>query len=193
MDGLYGGCLPSHGRNSTREELVAANSYERTVAMLKSPTILVIPRSQIEEMAIQARTLPRKRTHLLLHDGPADPVQRLMIVLQPNSYVRPHHHSQQWEMLVLQEGRGNLLVFDRSATLVDRIELSPNASVVQIPVGVWHGFLVLERNTAVLEIKPGPYRPNEFADWAPEEGDAEADRFVQWATQSALGSKWSRL
>jgi cupin fold WbuC family metalloprotein len=106
------------------------------------------------ELAAQATAGPRKRAHLLLHDGPADPVQRLMIVLQPNSYVRPHYHSRQWEMLVLQQGRGSLLIFDSSARLADRIELSPTAPVVQIPVGLWHGFVVLERNTAVLEVKP---------------------------------------
>jgi cupin fold WbuC family metalloprotein len=94
-------------------------------------------------------------------------------------------------MLVLQQGRGNLLIFDGDARLMDRIELSPRSSVVQIPIGVWHGFVVLERNTAVLEIKPGPYLPNEFADWAPEEGDAGASSFVEWAANSAPGERWS--
>jgi hypothetical protein len=89
-------------------------------------------------------------------------------------------------MLVLQQGRGNLLIFDGDACLMDRIELSPRSSVVQIPIGVWHGFVVLEPNTAVLEIKPDPYLPNEFADWAPVEGDVAATRFVKWITNAAL-------
>jgi cupin fold WbuC family metalloprotein len=133
--------------------------------MLESHNVQIVDHRQIAELATRARAVPRKRTHLLLHEGPADPVQRLIIVLQPNTYVRPHHHSRQWEMLVLQQGRGNLLIFDGGARLTDRIELSPRSFVVQIPTGVWHGFLVLEPNTAVLEIKPGPYLPNEFADW----------------------------
>jgi cupin fold WbuC family metalloprotein len=136
--------------------------------------------------------VPRKRAHLLLHDGPADPVQRLMIALQPNSYVRPHHHSRQWEMLILQQGRGVLLIFADNARLVDRIELSRTASVVQIPIGMWHGFVVLERNTVtvVVEIKPGPFIPNEFAHWAPEEEDANASTFIEWATDAAPGAEW---
>jgi cupin fold WbuC family metalloprotein len=113
-----------------------------------------------------------------------------MIALQPNSYVRPHRHSRQWEMLILQQGRGALLIFDDNARLVDRIELSPTSSVVQIPIGVWHGFVVLERNTVVMEIKPSPFVPNEFADWAPEEGDANAGDFVGWATDAAVGARW---
>jgi cupin fold WbuC family metalloprotein len=159
--------------------------------MLKAHNVQIIDHRQIAELATRARAVPRKRAHLLLHEGPADPVQRLIILLQPSTYVRPHHHSRQWEMLVLQQGRGNLLIFDGDARLMDRIELNPRSSVVQIPIGVWHGFVVLERNTAVLEIKPGPYVPNEFADWAPEEGDATATRFVKWITNAAPGERWS--
>jgi cupin fold WbuC family metalloprotein len=159
--------------------------------MLEAHNVQVVDHQQIAELATRAGAVPRKRAHLLLHEGPADPVQRLIIVLQPNTYVRPHHHSRQWEMLVLQQGRGNLLIFDGDARLLDRIELSPRSSMVQIPIGVWHGFVVLEPNTAVLEIKPGPYLPNEFADWAPQEGDASAGSFVEWAANAAPGERWS--
>ena len=62
----------------------------------------------------------RRRAHLLLHEGPQDQVQRLMIMLQPGSYVRPHHHSQQWEMLVLQQGCGDVLMFDEVGILLDQ-------------------------------------------------------------------------
>jgi cupin fold WbuC family metalloprotein len=159
--------------------------------MSEARNVQIVDHRQIAELATRARAVPRKRTHLLLHEGLADPVQRLIIVLQPTTYVRPHHHSRQWEMLVLQQGRGNLLIFDDNARLMDRIELSPRSSVVQIPIGVWHGFVVLEPNTAVLEIKPGPYLPNEFADWAPEEGDATATDFVKWTMNAAPGERWS--
>jgi hypothetical protein len=60
------------------------------------------------------------------------------------------------------------------------------------PDGVWHGFVVLEPNTAVLEIKPGPYVAKEFADWAPKEGDLNAGRFVEWATNAAIGVNCER-
>jgi cupin fold WbuC family metalloprotein len=158
--------------------------------MLEAHNVQVVDHHQIAELAMRAEAAARKRAHLLLHEGHADPVQRLIIVLQPNTYVRPHRHSRQWELLVLQQGRGNLLVFDGDARVRDRIELGPSSSVVQIPIGLWHGFVVLEPNTAVLEIKPGPYLPNEFADWAPEEGDASASRFVEWATNAGSGERW---
>jgi cupin fold WbuC family metalloprotein len=155
--------------------------------------IELLDESQISDLASEAETAPRRRTHLLLHSGPQDQVQRLMIVLQPGSYIRPHHHSQQWELLVLLQGRGNLLSFDGSGCLADRMELSRSAQVAQIPAGVWHGFVVLENDTAVLEIKPGPYRPNEFADWAPEEGAPDARRMVEWLSGAKLGTAWSGI
>jgi len=43
-----------------------------------------------------------------------------------------------------------------------------------------------QSQTTVLEVKPGPYRPNEFAEWSPEEGDAASGRFVRWGE---LGSE----
>jgi hypothetical protein len=87
---------------------------------------------------------------------------------------------------------GALLIFDGEARLVDRIQLSPTASVVQIPIAMWHDFVVLERNTTVLEIKPGPDVPDEFADWAPKEGAVNAGQFVKWATNAAVGANWAR-
>lgn len=155
--------------------------------------IHLVDASEIARLACEATSSPRKRAHLLLHAGPQDQVQRLMIVLQRGSYVRPHHHSEQWEMLLLQQGRGMLLHFSADGHLIARNEMSPASAVAQIPIGLWHGFIVLEDATAVMEIKPGPYRANEFADWAPPEGDARAPAFIDWATNAAIGRQWKNL
>jgi hypothetical protein len=45
--------------------------------------VRIVAQSQISDLASEAETAPRRRTHLLLHSGPQDQVQRLMIVLQP--------------------------------------------------------------------------------------------------------------
>ena len=116
------------------------------------------------------------------------------IICADVSEFESYMSSQTVRLCALLSGRGKRrrrAPHDGDARLMDRIELSPRSSVVQIPIGVWHDFVVLERNTAVLEIKPGPYVPNEFADWAPEEGDATATRFVKWITNAAPGDRWS--
>jgi hypothetical protein len=63
--------------------------------------------------------------------------------------------------------------------------------MVQIPASAWHTCVVHEPDTVIIEVKPGPYRPNEFADWAPEEGHERAAQFVQWATCADIGQKWA--
>ena len=138
-----------------------------------------ISRETIAALALQAAESERKRAHLLLHAGHDDQVQRLVIVMQPGTYVRPHHHSLQWEMLILLGGRGEVLRFGEDGKLLGRVEMSAGAPVVQIPMGAWHSFVAREADTAVMEVKPGPYRPNEFADWAPPEGDPHVPEFVR--------------
>jgi cupin fold WbuC family metalloprotein len=138
-----------------------------------------VDRTVITEMARHAIKSERKRVHLLLHAGHGDQVQRLMIFMQPGTYVRPHQHPQQWEMLILIQGRGALLTFCVEGEIVGRMEMSPETPVVQIPTGTWHGFVVLEPDTVVMELKPGPYQPSEFADWAPPEGDPNAPTFLR--------------
>ena len=88
--------------------------------------------AQFSELTAQAAAAPRKRSHLLLHAGPDDQVQRLIIAAQPGTYVRPHQHGSQWEMLVLQSGRMDIVTFDADATVLSRITLDRAAPIVQI-------------------------------------------------------------
>ena len=46
-----------------------------------------------------------------------------------------------------------------------------------MPAGTWHTVLALTPDAVLLEGKAGPFDPlgpREFADWAPEQGTAEA-------------------
>lgn len=152
----------------------------------------LIAAAELDQLTRQAAEAPRKRSHLLLHTGPDDQVQRLLIAAQPGTYVRPHQHSRQWEMLVLLRGRLDLLSFDEGGKVQSRKSLVPATPVVQIAVAEWHAGVVCEPDTLVLEVKPGPYRPNEFAGWTPEEGVEQAARLVLWMEDAQPGQKWDR-
>src|SRR5205809_1128383 len=89
-----------------------------------------------------------------------------------------------------RRGRLDLLIFTPAAELTQRLAMSAASPVVQIPRGIWHGGVALESQTLVMEVKPGPYRPNEFADWGPEEGEAASGAFVRWAKAADVGAKW---
>lgn len=146
--------------------------------------------TQIAALVAEAKADPRRRAHLLLHAGHDDQVQRLLIALQPGSYVRPHQHSQQWEMLVLHRGRLDVLAFTQDGTLLARHQLDQSTPVIQIAVETWHAGVALEPDTVVVEVKPGPYRPNEFAAWAPEENTPAAGNLVSWLETAAVGMRW---
>lgn len=139
----------------------------------------------------QAAASPRLRTHLLMHDGHDDQVQRLLIAGQPGTYVRPHLHSESWELLALLRGAGRLLRFDDKGALTSVVEMrAGEAALVQIAPGKPHGFAVTEPDTVLMEVKPGPYRPNEFLDWTVEEGTEAAADFVRWSLTAREGDSW---
>jgi cupin fold WbuC family metalloprotein len=153
--------------------------------------LLAVDAEQLRRLTEQAALAPRGRAHLLLHAGHQDQVQRLLIAARPGTYVRPHQHSEQWEMLVLLSGRAEMLNFDEAGKLLRRLPLDAATPVVQISIGTWHGCVVRAPGTVIMEVKPGPYRPNEFADWTPDEGHPRAAEFVVWATNAAIGARWS--
>ena len=150
-----------------------------------------IDERRLAELAEEAAASTRRRSHVLLHADHQDQVQRLLIALEPDSYVRPHLHSVQWEMIVLLRGSLDFLIFGPNGQLLQRLGLSTASPVVQIPPAIWHSGLALQPGTLVLEVKPGPYRPNEFAQWAPPEGEKAAGAYVGWATQAQPGRRWS--
>ena len=98
---------------------------------LDRPTLF--DETNLAQLAQDAAASARRRSHILLHEDHQDPVQRLLIGLEPDSYVRPHMHSVQWEMIVLLRGRLDLLIFDPQAQLVQRLALGATSPVAQIP------------------------------------------------------------
>ena len=158
---------------------------------LKTSQVDLVDAARLDALCESARNSPRRRAHLLLHSGHGDQVQRLLIAAEPGTYVRAHRHSEQWEMLVLLRGRLDLLLLSDEAEVEQRVTLSGLSSVVQIPMGRCHCAVSREAGTLVMEIKPGPYRPNEFMAWAPEEDGAKAAAFLHWATGAEVGRAWS--
>ena len=146
-----------------------------------------IDTSRLAALCEAARLSPRGRSHLLLHAGHHDQVQRLLIALEPATYVRAHKHSVQWEMLVLLRGQVDILLLSDEGTLSRRVTLNSAAPVIQIPMLQCHSAISLESGSVVIEVKPGPYRANEFLSWAPEEGSDAAGPFHEWSRTANVG------
>lgn len=144
-------------------------------------------------MAADAATAPRRRTHANLHDDPADPIQRLVMALQPGTYVRPHRHADGvWELFAVLDGALAVLIFAEDGTVLRRVELrSGGDRMVQVAPGAWHAVVALAPDTTAFEVKPGPYRPNtdkNFAAWSPAEGEPGAAAMVRWYEEAGEGA-----
>jgi len=141
---------------------------------------------QVVDLHGQAKASPRQRQHLNIHASHEAPFQRLFIAFGLDSYVRPHrHHLVPKDVtLIAAQGLLGVLVFDDAGQVVQQLKLGTErhaapgvGPVVDMPAGTWHTVLALTPDAVLLEGKAGPFDPQgprEFAEWAPEEGTAEA-------------------
>lgn len=107
-----------------------------------------------------------------------------------DSYIRPHRHSldPKAETLFAVKGKFALVVFDERGAPQQVSAFGTELFGEEIPAGVelspgaWHTVVALTENAILLELKAGPFDPQaakEFAPWAPEEGTAQATRYLQ--------------
>lgn len=164
-------------REAFRNEINRAKMFE------------AIEEKQIEAIIDAAREAPRARSHLILHKDHSDLVQRLLIAGRPETFVRPHRHSEQWEMLIAVRGEVDVFIIAEDRTILKKQRLSTKTPVIQIPAGVLHMASFVGPVSVVLEIKPGPYRPNEFADWAPDESSGDAKKMLRTLATAHSGSR----
>jgi cupin fold WbuC family metalloprotein len=146
---------------------------------------LITP-ADLDALSDAARANPRRRLNLNLHADYADPCQRLFNAVEPESYLRPHRHTDppKPECFVAVRGRFHLLIFNAAGTVVERIEIASQGPVVaaDVPAGAWHAIVALEPGSIFFETKPGPYTPltdKDFAPWAPAEGSEEAGAYFK--------------
>lgn len=148
----------------------------------------------LDDMAVKAAASPRRRTHHNLHASASDPVQRFVVVLQRDSYVRPHRHLTRAELCTIVRGRFEVIVFDAAGTITERTvfgEGTPNLAF-ELPPATWHTLVPLTDGAAFVEVKQGPYDPTtaaEFAAWAPEESDPAKAAFQQWLGTAPVGAR----
>src|SRR5512139_3307539 len=110
-------------------------------------TLRLITPADLAALSRTAQTNPRRRQHLNLHVDYADPCQRLFNAVEPESYIRPHRHTDPLkpECFVAVRGRFQLLLFDDEGRVTERVDLGPDGPVVAIDLaaGVWHTIIAL--------------------------------------------------
>lgn len=145
----------------------------------------IIDQSVLDELSAAARQSPRLRKNHNLHECDDSACHRLFNAMEPASYIRPHRHlnPEKSETIVIMRGSLRLIAFDDSGTVTKSVLLCAGENLaVDVPYGEYHTALSLESGTIFLEVKSGPYLPlsaEEKADFAPEEGSAEAAFYLE--------------
>lgn len=139
-----------------------------------------------DELAAQARAIPRLRINHNFHSSMEDNPHRFLNVMLRGTYLRPHRHLSppKTESFVCLEGHLAFFIYDGSGNIEAMHELNAKGPVIGIDIapGIWHTILVLSERAVFFEVKPGPYQVStdkEFVSWAPEEGAPEVPAFLQ--------------
>lgn len=155
----------------------------------------VFGNNELNSLVEEARSNPRLRQHLNIHQDYQEPCQRLFNAIEPGSYVRPHRHASdpRDELLIVVRGLMGLITFDDLGEITGIIRLGTEKfangyfCAVEVPASVWHTVVSLEPGSVLLEIKAGPFdptRPKDLATWAPAESSSDATRYLDQLTQA---------
>ncbi|MRT58575.1 cupin fold metalloprotein, WbuC family [Enterobacteriaceae bacterium RIT693] len=124
----------------------------------------LIDKAVLETLFEEAKYSARKRSHLLLHSGHHEKVQRLLIALVKGSYVEPHYHelSHQWEMFIVTEGSIRVSLFTTAGEVHSSFLAGPleNNAIVEFSPGDIHSVECVSERALMLEVKEGPFDPN---------------------------------
>ena len=145
----------------------------------------IIDRQLLDTITAQAAENPRRRKNYNLHPSDDFCCHRLLNAIEPESYIPPHRHLEtvKDESFVILRGKLGIITFDENGTVMEKTVLSAEKETlaVDIPHGVFHTAVSLEKGTVFFEAKAGPYRPlneDEKASWAPADGNCEAASYL---------------
>ncbi len=131
-----------------------------------------------------AHNSPRRRIILPIHRNQDALVQRMFNFMLPGTYVQPHLHPREGaiETMMVLRGALGFVLFDEQGNIVNhwQLEAGTPSALLDIEPKLWHGMVILEPDTVILEIKRGPYDAEHdkiFATWAPAEGDDDATTY----------------
>ena len=148
----------------------------------------------LDDLTGKAKVSPRLRQHRNVHQSYQDASQRFFNAIEPGSYIRPHRHSSdpREELLIAVRGVMAMVTFNDHGNVTNVLRFGTEMHGNQMAVGAevssstWHTVIALEPGCVLLEVKAGPFDPNQpkdLAPWAPEEGSSSAlaylDRIVK--------------
>jgi cupin fold WbuC family metalloprotein len=145
-------------------------------------------------LLVDAAQNPRRRSARVLHQSYAEPVQRMLVAMQPDSYVQPHQHTDpnQWELFVILQGQADFLVFSATGQLLQKHRLAVGQSCcgLELSPGQFHSVIAVDGPVVFLEVKQGPFdptAPRSYGSFAPAETEPHAGAFLQQMRLAKVG------
>ncbi len=142
--------------------------------------MIKIDREFTNSLIEKAAHSERRRSNYNFHKDLSDTLQRMLNIMNTDTYVCPHKHinPDKREAFILLTGKVLVLEFDDSGKITDYIILdNKNGSYgCEIELKSWHTIICMEDTTILYEVKDGPYdavTDKVFASWAPKEGDTD--------------------
>jgi cupin fold WbuC family metalloprotein len=136
--------------------------------------------SDLVGIAVRARSATRKRARILLHSGPSDVMQQMMIVMTRGQYVPPHWNGASPKSYLVMSGSVELIEFDTSGHVNGHFRLTAGEPGVpffaRMNRPMWHTCVAVTPDVTFLEASLGPYEKTVYADWAPAADDQPAAR-----------------
>lgn len=147
--------------------------------------MLSFTQENINQLIIEAKKSSKKRSHFPLHKH-SDSVLKLMMAMEPETYIQPNKHSGKdcQELFICFKGKFIVLFFNEDGLITEHVLIGPeeHTLMVEVPVGVWHTMWPLVSGSVAMEVIKGPYDEKtykEFATWAPVEGSAECNHYKE--------------
>jgi cupin fold WbuC family metalloprotein len=131
-------------------------------------------RQSVSALGPRAEHAPLGRARLCAHGSMSDPLHEMLIVVDRDSYIRPHRHPGKTESLHVIEGAADLVVFDDDGTVADVVPIGDYASdrvfYYRLNAPLFHTLRLRSDKLTVHETTNGPFNPSEteFAPWAAE-------------------------
>ena len=130
-----------------------------------------------------ATASPRRRKNYNFHQSTDANYQRMLNCLMPDTYCRPHKHTDpvRSETFIILKGKALVVEFGDAGMIIDSIVLDSEKGNFRVDLlpDYWHTIIAITP-CVVFEAKEGPYIPlkeTDFAPWAPAEGTVEAPKY----------------
>ena len=146
--------------------------------LVNDDPILAVDRAVLTDLSGRLPRASRGRVRLCAHRDGDEPLHEMLIVLQGDSYIRPHRHRGKAESFHLIEGRVEIVFFDEAGGIAQVLDMGAYGTgkpfYYRIAEAVYHTLLVRSETLVYHEVTTGPFRreDTEFAPWSPGEGDA---------------------